>query len=110
MPWGEVSGAQRAAMHLAEQGEAGIDRRAGAGGLLQHHGAGAAIALVAAFLGTGAAGVLTQPGQHRGGGLHAADRDDGATVHEADGAGGICSLGHTRKIAAHTGSGIRWDE
>jgi hypothetical protein len=106
---------QRMAVQRGQELDAAVDRLPGQiarlAAFLQaadQHGAGTAVAFVAAFLGAGAAGMLTQPAQHRGGGLQTADRDDGATVHEADGAGGgVGSLGHTRKIAARTGSGIR---
>ena len=53
-------GADGAAMQLAQRAKAGIDGRAAAIGALQHHGAGAAIALGAAFLGAGHP-LLAQP-------------------------------------------------
>jgi hypothetical protein len=53
-------GFKDAAMQLAEQGEAGIDRRAAAIRPFQHHRAGAAIALRAALLGAGQLQFVTQ--------------------------------------------------
>ena len=57
-----------AAMDLAQGEEAGIDRAAGTVGFLDHHGAGAAIAFGAAFLGAGQRGGAAQPVEQGGGG------------------------------------------
>ena len=52
--------AHRLAMHLGQQQDAGVDR-ARASGIAEHHGAGAAIALVAALLGAHQAALAAQP-------------------------------------------------
>ena len=62
---------QRLAVECRQEPDAGIDRlqmqRAIGCGLANNYGAGTAIAFSAAFLGTGAACVLTQPLQYRAG-------------------------------------------
>ena len=85
---------QRLAVERGQQADAGVDgtecepadrlRVAILGQLANDDGAGAAVALVAAFLGADAAGVLAQPVEHAAGGRGLADLDDLAAVEEAD--------------------------
>ncbi len=90
---GEVLDAQQGlAVEHRQESQAGVDAaqaqlfaRPGQPG--QQHGAGAAVALVAAFLGAGAARMLAQPSQRRGRRWQALDLDDGTAVDEADRAG-----------------------
>ena len=86
---------ERLAMQGRQKLDAGVDRLQlqaadGAGGigiggqLSDHDRAGAAVTLVAAFLGAGAVRVLAQPVEHRSGRMDTADVDDLAAMEEAD--------------------------
>ena len=94
--------AHRHAMQLAEHRQAGIDRRAMAVRLFQHHGAGAAIALGAAFLGAGERRGAAQPVQQRHGGRGAGRQGHRRAVqHEHD------AIGHAGRLAS---AAPAWDE
>jgi hypothetical protein len=60
-----LDGPHRLAIDLPQQGNAGIHRLATAVGALQHDGAGATIALGAAFLGAPEPAMLAQPVEQR---------------------------------------------
>ena len=84
---------QRAAIQRGQELDAGIDRlqchapRGGGVGLTDDDGAGAAVAFRAAFLGAGAARILSQPLEHRSRWRHPADLLHPASVDESDRSG-----------------------
>ena len=92
---------QRLAVERGQEADAGVDRpqaqaadqggcgrrRCGVGQLGHDHGAGAAVALAAAFLGAGAARVLAQPVEHAACRCDAFHAGDLPAVHEADRSG-----------------------
>jgi hypothetical protein len=57
--------ADRLAVHLPQHGDAGIHRLVMAVGPLQHHGAGATVALGAALLGAAQPAMIAQPVEQR---------------------------------------------
>jgi hypothetical protein len=60
--------AQRLAVELGQEEDAGVERAGAAGGVGQQDRAGAAVAFVAALLGAGEAAILAQPVERRAGG------------------------------------------
>jgi hypothetical protein len=119
---------QGLAIDRGQEADAGIDRakaqRIGAGAdhggcrrcrrvgrqFGHQHRAGAAVALVAAFLGASAVRVLAQPVEHAARDGRARDLHDLAAVHESDGSGvhgeGLCRV-ECLKIARQGWHGIR---
>jgi hypothetical protein len=86
-------------MQLAEHRQTGIDRRAVALRLFQHHGAGAAIAFRAAFLRAGQRRRAAQPVQQRHGGGGAGRQGHRRAVqHEHD------AIGHARETSKRRAS------
>ena len=78
------------AVERGDEAQAGVDggqmqRRAFAAQFARHHGARAAVALVAAFLGAGEAARAAQPGEQAGGGGDVSDVDRLAVEQDADG-------------------------
>jgi hypothetical protein len=78
---------QGLAVQRRDEGGAGIHRvelQRAVHQFTDHHRAGAAVALGAAFLGAGAAGILAQPVQHAAGGIDAVDGHHVTAVVEVD--------------------------
>jgi len=82
---------QRLAVQHGQELDAGVHRLQRQAALpvqhAQHHGAGAAVAFVAAFLGAAATRVFAQPLQHAAGGRGVVDFHQRAAVEKAHGAG-----------------------
>jgi hypothetical protein len=88
---------ERLAVQGGQELDAGVHglqlQAAGLGQLADDHGAGAAVAFVAAFLGACAVRVLAQPVEHGARGVDAADVDGFSAVEEPDGLGLVAALG-----------------
>ena len=98
---------QRLAVQCRQELDAGVDgaqlqpadgaRLAIGRQLTDHHGAGTAIAFVAAFLGAGAARVLAQPVEHRARGVNAGHLHDTTAMEESN---GLCVGAHVSWVCS----------